>query len=401
MRLSTGRIITTHVGSLPRPSKLETMLIRRDHGKKLDPQAFKTEVKKALDYVVAAQLDSGIDVGNDGEEPRVGFQTYVPQRMSGFGGVSQRKMLTDMVKFPKYAEMFSARTWSAEKERPKVWNAPQAKTKVRYEKGLKDIKFELDAFDAALKRKKAKGAFLETFVTAAAPGIISTTMLRAEDNPDYPTERDYVIDLAREMKKEYDYIVSRGHILQLDAPDLAMERQFMFQGRPLKEFLKRVELHIEAMNIALADIPREKSRLHVCYGNWDGPHLDDIELEPLLPLLYKAKVGALSLSCANPRHLHDWRAIKKHKLPAEMALMPGLIDVTTNYLEHPVVVADRIAKWVKVVGDRERILAATDCGFGTFAAYTFVAEDVCWAKLKMLSEGAALASKRLWGKKAA
>jgi 5-methyltetrahydropteroyltriglutamate--homocysteine methyltransferase len=206
-----------------------------------------------------------------------------------------------------------------------------------------------------------------------------------------------VIDVARELKKEYDYIVAQGHVLQLDAPDLAMERQFMFQGRPLKEFLERVELHVEAMNIALADIPKEKSRLHVCYGNWDGPHIDDVDLEPLLPLLYKAKVGALSLSCANPRHQHDWRAIKKHKLPAGMVLLPGVIDVTTNYLEHPEVVADRICQWVEVVGDRERVIASTDCGFGTFAAFTFVAEDVCWAKLKMLSDGARLASGRLWG----
>ena len=397
MKLSTDRILTTHVGSMPRPERLERMLIQREKGDPIDQAEFETEVSNAVDWVVERQLESGIDIGNDGEEPRVGFQTYVPQRMSGFGGESQRNILTDMVKFPKYAEMFTTRTWSATKERPNIFNAPQAKTKVTYQEDLADLKFELDAFAASLGRMQSKGAFVETFVNAACPGIISTTMLRDEDNPDYRTDRDYVLDLGREMKKEYDYIVAQGHLLQLDAPDLAMERQFMFQGRPLNEFLERAELHIEAMNLALADIPPEKVRLHVCYGNWDGPHIDDIELEPLLPILYKARVGALSLSCSNPRHQHDHKALKKNPLPDTMVLLPGVIDVTTNYLEHPEVVADRICQFVDVVGDRERVIASTDCGFGTFAGFTFVAEDVVWAKLEMLSEGARMATKRLWG----
>ncbi len=397
MKLSTDRILTTHVGSMPRPERLEQLLIQREKGVSFDQAEFVTEVNNAVDWVVAKQLENGIDIGNDGEEPRVGFQTYVPERMSGFGGESQRNLLTDMVRFPKYAEMFTTRTWSATKERPNIFNAPQAKTKVSYQEDMTDLKFELDTFAASLGRMQSKGAFAETFVNAACPGIISTTMLRAEDNPDYPTDRDYVLDLGREMKKEYDYIIAQGHLLQLDAPDLAMERQFMFQNRPLDEFLERAELHIEAMNLALADIPPEKVRLHVCYGNWDGPHIDDIELEPLLPVLYEAKVGALSLSCCNPRHQHDYKALKKNPLPDGMVLLPGVIDVTTNYLEHPEVVADRICQFVDVVGDRERVIASTDCGFGTFAGFSFVAEDVVWAKLEMLSEGAKMASKRLWG----
>lgn len=173
----------------------------------------------------------------------------------------------------------------------------------------------------------------------------------------------------------------------------------MFQGRPLKEFLERIELHVEAINLAVADIPQNKVRLHVCYGNWDGPHLDDVDLKPLLPILYRAKVGALSLACANPCHQHDFKTLKKNKLPAGMILLPGVIDVTTNYLEHPEVVADRICQWVDVVGDRERVVASTDCGFGPFAGFTFVAEDVVWAKLQMLRDGAKLASEQLWGRK--
>ena len=395
MLTSDDRMLTTHAGSLPRPLALEELLIRREQGAAIDQGAFEQAVADGIDWVVARQLESGVDIGSDGEESRVGFQTYVPQRMSGFGGESRRKMLTDMVKFPGYAAMFTERTWSRDKERPKVWNAPQAQTAVRYEPDLADVSFELAQFEASLER--SDGAFAETFVTAASPGIVSTTMLRADDNPDYPRDEDYVMALGHELKKEYDAIVAAGHLLQIDAPDLAMERQFMFQDRPLDEFLERVALHIRALNVAVADIPAEKVRLHVCFGNWDGPHIDDCDLAPLLPLLYEARVGALSIACANPRHQHEWKAIKANPPPRPMILIPGVIDVTTNYLEHPEVVADRICLYAEVMGDARRVIAGTDCGFSTFASYQFVADDVVWAKLRMLADGAALATRRLWG----
>jgi 5-methyltetrahydropteroyltriglutamate--homocysteine methyltransferase len=397
MRASDERILTTHVGSLPRLPELDALLIRRDHGKEIDPAKFASAVDGSLDYVIERQISAGIDVGSDGEQPRVSYMTYVPQRMSGFAGISQRKQLMDMVRFPKYAEMYTKRIWSGGEDQPKILNCPQATAKVRYDPELRDARFELDAFDRALARGQTKANFAETFVTAISPGMISVVNLRADDNSAYPTDRDYVIDLAREMKKEYELIVSGGHLLQLDAPDLAMERQFMFQDRPLGEFLERVELHVEAINIAVADIPRDRVRLHVCFGNWDGPHIDDIELGSILPLVYRAKIGGLSLSCANPRHQHEYKAVKRYPPPPEILLLPGVIDVTTNYLEHPEVVADRICQWVDVVGDRERVVACTDCGFGTFAAFAFVAEDVVWAKLRMLTEGAKRASERLWG----
>ena len=397
MKHSQNRIVTTHVGSLPRLERLDELLIRADHGRPVDPAEFEAEVGRSLDYVVAKQLRAAVDIGSDGEQPRVSYMTYVPQRMSGFSGVSNRKQLMDMVRFPKYAQMYMKRTWSGREDQPKILNCPQATGKVRYDPKARDAKFELDAFGAALDRGRAAGQFGETFVTAISPGMISVVNLRAENNPAYPTDRDYVLDLAREMRTEYELIVSRGHLLQLDAPDLAMERQFTYQDRPMSEFLDRVELHIEAINLALENIPREKVRLHVCFGNWDGPHVDDIELAPILPLVYQAKVGALSLSCANPRHQHEHKAVKANPPPPEMLLMPGVIDVTTNYIEHPEVVADRICQWVDAVGDRERIIASTDCGFGTFAAFAFVAEDVVWAKLGALAEGAKVATKRLWG----
>jgi 5-methyltetrahydropteroyltriglutamate--homocysteine methyltransferase len=396
MKTSDHRILTTHVGSLPRLPQLDSLLIRRDHDKAVDPHEFATAVDRSLDYVIERQLKSEIDVGSDGEQPRVSYMTYVPERMSGFSGVSQRKQLMDMVRFPKYAEMYTKRTWHGGEDQPRILDCPQATGKITYDPQLRDARFELEAFARSLTRNKTNGAFVETFVTAISPGMVSVVNLRAEDNRAYLTDRDYVLDLARELKKEYELIVSQGHLLQLDAPDLAMERQFMFQDRPLRDFLERVELHVEAINIAVADIPRDRIRLHVCFGNWDGPHIDDIELGPILPLVYKAKIGGLSISCANPRHQHEHKAVKKAPPPPEIVLLPGVIDVTSNYLEHPEVVADRICQWVDAVGDRERVIASTDCGFGTFAAFSFVAEDVVWAKLATLSEGSKRATARLW-----
>jgi 5-methyltetrahydropteroyltriglutamate--homocysteine methyltransferase len=396
MKSSQDRILTTHAGSLPRTDKLAKLLIERDNDVPVDESELRREVEGATDWVVRQQLDSGVDIGNDGEEARVGFQTYAAVRLSGWGGVSPRKGMTDIVKFPKYGEMLSKRLARPGELTAKLFNCFQCQRAVRYQPDLADAKMELQSFSKSIER--APGKFVETFVTAASPGIITTTFLRDDNNPDYKTDKDYVYGVAREMKKEYEYIVSQGHILQLDAPDLAMERSFMFQGQPLRDFLDRIEIHIDAINLALQEIPPEKVRLHVCFGNWDGPHIDDVELEPLLPIIYRAKVGALSIACANPRHQHDWKTLKKNPLPKGMILIPGVVDVTTNYLEHPEVVADRIELFVDVMdGDRSRVIAGTDCGFSTIAGYTMVAEDVVWAKLKALSDGAKIASKRLWG----
>ncbi len=397
MKRSEDRILTTHTGSLPRSEKLSDLLLRVELGRDLDPVELKREVRSSIDYVVKKQLESGITVGNDGEQPRVGFSTYVPQRMSGFGGESRLEDgLSDLKKFPKYAEMYHRRFSNPIIDEPSIFYAPQAVGKLKYDDSLSEVRAELDAFSNALERQSKEGTFEETFMTAVSPGSVTTTMLRADNNPYYPSDIEYVLAVAKEMKKEYEYIVSRGHILQLDAPDLAMERQIMFQDRPLNEFLDRVELHVEALNVALENIPRDRARLHVCWGNWDGPHVDDVDIEPLLPLLYQVKVGALSMPFANPRHQHHYKVFKKIPLPESMILIPGVIDVTTNYVEHPEVVADRICQFVDVLGDRSRVIAGCDCGFGTFVNYTFVAEDVCWAKLSTLSNGAKIATDRLW-----
>ena len=388
MKASDERILTTHAGSLPRTAALTDLLIRREQGKPFDQAEFDREVDRALDLAVGKQLACGIDIGSDGEMPRIGFSTYVAERMSGFGGESRRNTPTDMIKFPDFAA-FLGRQIGTSENLARVWNAPQALGAVRYDETLSGVAAECDAFARSLARQPT--GFEDVFMTAASPGIVTTTLLRAEDNPVYAADRDYVMGVARELKKEYDYVVSQGHILQIDAPDLAMERVIMFGERPLGDFLERVELHVEAMNLALADIPPEKVRLHVCWGNWQGPHQDDVPVEELLPILYRAKVGALSIPLGNPRHEHETAAFKKLPLPDDMVFIPGVIDVTTNYLEHPELVANRICAAVEAIGERSRVIAGTDCGFGTFASYEFVANDVAWGKLGALVEGAAIA----------
>jgi 5-methyltetrahydropteroyltriglutamate--homocysteine methyltransferase len=291
-----------------------------------------------------------------------------------------------MREFPDFAKIMQRR----DVMRAKVFNAPQAIAEVQYEDlsaARKECALATRCMDAAARQ------FTERFMTAASPGIICTTMLNAY----YETHERYVFAVAEQMRKEYEYIVSQGFVLQLDAPDLAMERTFLYQDRSIQEFQKIVELHIAAMNAAIKNIPADRVRLHVCWGNYDGPHNHDVPLEDILPILYQAKVGALSLEMSNPRHQHEYKVLKKQKLPDSMLLIPGVIDSTTNYIEPAEVVADRICQVVDAVGDRSRILAGSDCGFGTFAGWEMVAEGVVWAKLKACSEGAALATQRLWG----
>jgi 5-methyltetrahydropteroyltriglutamate--homocysteine methyltransferase len=400
MQPNEDRLLTTHVGSLPRSKALLEMLVAINDGEEVDREAFRRQVASDTDAVIRAQLDAGIDVGCDGELPRIGFSFYVKDRMTGFGGTSLRGTLSDFARFPGYSELKLGSSAVVDDEKDltqtaTMYETPAAVAAVEYDPELAAVKEEMELFGEALERTSSHGQFKETFVTAATPGIITTTLIRSEDNPAYPTDREYVMDMARGLKQEYEHIVSQGHTLQLDAPDLAMERQIMFQDRPLSEFLERVELHIEAINLAIADIPKDRVRLHVCWGNYDGPHVDDVELREVLPLLYEANVGALSLPTGNPRHLHDWKVLRDHPVPDDMLLIAGVIDVTTNYVEHPEVVADRLVQFGEVI-DPRRLIACTDCGFSTFAGYVMVAEDVAWTKLKALSDGAALASERLF-----
>jgi 5-methyltetrahydropteroyltriglutamate--homocysteine methyltransferase len=387
MNLSRDRILSTHVGSLPRNATLTDLLVRREAGEAVDGALLAGEMDKAVADVVARQKAAGVDIGNDGEQQRVGFQTYVPERMSGFGGESKRPRPRDLNDFPEIAEMQRLRFPNRSRNR----NAPQAVADVKY--------LDTAAIDAELARFKraSAGAFAETFMTAPSPGIIATTMVNAY----YDSYRAYLEALAREMKHEYRAIHDAGLVLQIDAPDLAMARSVNFQEQSDAEFQTICEMQVDAINQGIEGIPRDRVRLHCCWGNYDGPHLHDIPLAKILPILLQAEVGALSIEFANPRHAHEYQVFKSVPLPKDMILLPGVIESTSNIVEHPEVVARRIEEAVAAVGDRERVVASTDCGFGTFAGREYVVSAVVWKKLEALRAGADIASARLWGRRSA
>lgn len=395
MKHSDGRILTTHSGSLPRPRRLLELLLDRNEGVGVDPRAFREAALDGIDAVVTRQLGAGVDIGGDGELPRIGFNIYVKDRMRGFGGRTERKPFADFVQFPGYRELRTGTVGSDVVQRALAVraDAPAAVDAIAYDETLTGVREELELFESALTR--AGRSFAETFVSAASPGNVSTAMSLAEGNPAYATEEEYVFGVADALKHEYEAIVAAGHVLQIDAPDLAMERQIKFQDEPLDVFLSRAEVHVEAINRALEGIPPERVRLHVCWGNWDGPHVGDVDAADVLPIVYGANVGAFGIPCANPRHQHEWKRFRELPLPDDALLIAGVIDVTTNYVEHPEVVADRLCQFAEVI-EPTRLIASTDCGFSTFAGYTMVADDVVWAKLATLARGAEMASSRLF-----
>ena len=390
MIFSRDRILTTHVGSLPRNEKLSDLLMAQEEEKSYDAKLLADEMDKAVRHVVTEQMNAGIDIGNDGEQCRIGFQTYVPQRMSGFAGVSKRRRGREFEEFPELLAYLMRRFPQQTKGQHA---APEAQQDIKY-RDLKPITEETARFNRIAGEL---GAFSERFMTAASPGIISTTMLNAH----YDSHDAYLDALAREMGKEYQAVHKAGMILQIDAPDLAMDRTMMYRDLSDSDFVKRCERHVAAINKGIVGIPRDRVRLHVCYGNWEGPHIHDIPLEKILPALYAAKVGALTIEFSNPRHAHEYAAFKKHPLPKDMILIPGVVETTSNFVEHPEVVARRIEEAVAAVGDRERVIASTDCGFGTFTKREWVIEPVVWLKLKSIRQGADIASARLWGRKVA
>ncbi len=385
MRRSAERILCTHVGSLPRQRQLSDLLIDAENGAQVDTDQLRELAAAGVAECVEQQLAAGIDIINDGEQPRVGFQTYVAQRLEGFDGASERDPFQDFAAHPDFAALWTNRGMVVSK----VFDAAMAQNEVKY-KDLGPAINECDLFDEALAN--ASSAPTECFMTAASPGIVCTTLR----NNFYETHEAYVRAVAREMAKEYELIHSRGYLLQLDCPDLAMERHGMFQNHTIKEFQAAVALHVEAINDAVRNIPAERIRLHICWGNYDGPHDYDVALEDILPIINDANVGAYSIEFANPRHQHEYAALKKYPLKDDALLIPGIIDSTVNYIEHPEVVCNRILEAVEAIGERERIIAGVDCGFGTFAGWEMVAPSVMWAKFAALNAGAELASQKLW-----
>jgi 5-methyltetrahydropteroyltriglutamate--homocysteine methyltransferase len=382
------RILTTHTGSLPRGEPLGSMLIDQEQGEPVSERKLGAEIDKRVAHVLKKQAEVGIDIANDGEQGRVGFQTYLMQRMSGFGGVSKRPYGKEFLEFPQFTERMMQRI----PKTGKVFDAPQAIDEIRYLGTTL-----LDAEIARLQRLAAShgSRFADRFMNAPSPGIVACTMLNAY----YDSQEAYLDAIARELCIEYRRVVDAGFMLQIDAPDLAMERVLLYQDLSDAEFAKTVELHVAALNKALEGIPRERVRLHVCWGNWEGPHNHDVDMDVLLPALYEARVGGLGLEFANPRRQHEVAAITKRALPDHLTLVAGVIDSKSNFIEHPEVVAQRLEAVVRAVGDPQRVVAGVDCGFGTFVGWEWVTEDVVWAKLKSLHEGAELASSRVFGQR--
>lgn len=385
MQRSTNRFLTTHAGSLPRTDELVGLQVAQSRGEQVDESRLRAAIHSSTQTVIDRQLQAGVDIGNNGEQSRESFFTYVQHRMSGFGGVSTRPAFADMVRYPSWLRL----KLPGYQHGVNLSRAPQAQAEVKYtNRGPLDD--ELAQFDTLLAGRSP--TFVETFVTAPSPGIIAAAMQDV-----YYHDLDAYIDaLGRALKTEYDAIHAAGHVLQLDCPDLAMERHTYFAEKSDAQFIAFIDRVIATIGHALADVPKDRVRMHVCWGNYNGPHDADVPLATILPSLIRANVGALMLSMANPRHAHEYRLLTKQAIPNGMLVIAGVIDTTTHYVEHPEVVADRLERVTEALGDPSRIIAGTDCGFDTAAGFRDVAEDVVWAKLEALSEGARIASNRLF-----
>ena len=387
MRRSEERILTTHTGSLPRPAELTRLYARRARGESVDEAALAAAGRRALGRVVPRQIAAGVDIGNNGEQQREGFFLYLRHRLSGFGGSWRRSPRGDVERYPIFKEVMQRQL--AGKDAVSNFAPPKAVGEVRYlDRALVDG--ECRDFRAALDA--AGAGFIEPFLTAPSPGIVASAVL----NEHYAGEEAYLAALGAALKVEYDAIVGHGFLLQLDCPDLALERHVSYMDRPLGDFLAFVERVVAAINAALADVPRERVRMHVCWGNYEAPHDCDVPLAEIWPLLRQTKVGAFVLPFANPRHAHEVRCLERLPLAEDQLIVAGVIDSLTNFVEHPEVVAERIERVARAVGDPRRVIAGTDCGFDTSAGMGRVAEDVVWAKLRSLSDGARLASARLF-----
>jgi len=388
MQHSTDRILTTHAGSLPRPRSLTALHTARYAGTTIEEAVLEQAVEEATRTIIAKQIKAGIDIVNNGELGRESFFTYVQHRMTGFGGVSTRPIMADLTRYPGSLER--RRQAMGMEERVDLLKAPKAIAAISY---VSAAPIEQECRQLKRLLGETEGSFSEAFISSPSPGIIAAAM----QNEHYEDLEAYVNAVAEALRTEYATIVAGGFLLQIDAPDLALERHTLFQDKPLADFLAFVRIVVAAINKALMGIPREQVRLHVCWGNYEGPHDCDVPLEDIWPDISKINAGAVLLSMANPRHAHEYHCFEDPAFLGDKLLVSGVIDTTTNYVEHPQVVADRIERIAKAVGDPRRIIAGTDCGFETAAGSNMVIEEVVWAKLKSLAEGAAIASKRLLG----
>ena len=388
MQRSERRILTTHAGSLPRPAELTRLFALRARGEAVDETEIERAGRAAVRASVKKQIENGLDVIDDGEQSRESFVLYMRHRLTGLGGVGSRPLHADLDAYPQYKAAFQSRVTSADKVSNRT-HLPKAIGAISYVDPSM-IEAECADFRAALAAQQGK--YTEAFLTAPSPGIIAAIV----QNEHYDTFERYLDALAAALRVEYEAIARNGFLLQLDCPDLALERHTSYRDRPLADFVAFVESVVAAINKAVTNIPREKIRLHVCWGNYEGPHDQDVALADILPAILKAKAGAIFFPFANPRHAHEFRVLEKTPLASDQLLIAGVIDTLTNFVEHPEVVADRIERIAGAIGDPRRVLAATDCGFDTSAGMGRVTEDVVWAKLRALKQGAQLASQRLF-----
>jgi len=383
MQTSQDRILTSHVGSLPRPELVADGLFAREReAPDFDAARFAAVVTDAVLTVVSRQVEIGIDVVSDGEMSKISYATYVKDRLTGFDGDSPRRAPQDLEAFPGFLARQARAGGTPSYRRPMCVGPIAVKAEAPLQADLSNMARAVEAAQPT-----------EAFLNAASPGVIALF----QPNSWYPTQDAYLEALAAAMKSEYDAIVSAGFILQIDSPDLGLGRHMMFKDLPEADYIKACDAHLEALNAALADIPRARVRMHVCWGNYEGPHHCDAPFDTVFALARKAKVGALLFEAANPRHAHEWTWFEDHALPDDLVIIPGVIDSTTNFIEHPELVAQRIERFAGLVG-RDRVIAGTDCGFGTFAGFGAVEAEIAWAKLAALAEGAAIATDRLWGR---
>jgi 5-methyltetrahydropteroyltriglutamate--homocysteine methyltransferase len=380
MQVSQNRILTTHVGSLPRSQAVVDVVFGREEGTETDPAHGDEIIRAAVEEIVRRQSDAGIDAVSDGELSKISYATYIKDRLTGFGGESHREPAQDLLDFPGVLRRRHEAGTRSEASPPRCIG----------EVGVKDMQ-PLETDLANLRRAVDLIRPVDAFMNSAAPGVIALF----QPNDFYPSHEKYVEALGEAMRPEYEGVVEAGFLLQIDSPDIGMGRHTIFRDQSDDEYLRLANLHIEVLNHALRNIDKSSVRLHVCWGNYEGPHHHDVPMELVLPIALKANAGALLFESSNPRHAHEWTVFRDTKIPDDLILVPGVIDSTTNFIEHPQLIAQRICRFADIVG-RERVIAGTDCGFGTFADHGTVDADVVFAKLSALGEGARIASAELW-----
>ncbi|MGE0037300.1 MAG: cobalamin-independent methionine synthase II family protein [Xanthobacteraceae bacterium] len=380
MQRSTERFLTTHTGSLPRPDDLIRMMYAKEEGVPVDPAALAARVKSAVAEVVVKQVKAGVDVVNDGEMSKPSYATYVKDRLAGFGGTGNTFVYQDLADFPVLAKRVFGDPGRSRRKTP-ACNGPIA---VRDPAAAREDAANLTA---ALAQTPAT----EAFMSAASPGVVSLFFR----NDYYPSQEAYLFAIADAMRAEYETVAAAGIVLQIDCPDLAMGRHIQYADLSLDEFRKRAAMHIEALNHALSNIPPERLRIHLCWGNYEGPHHYDVPLASIIDLVFKARPQAISFEAANPRHAHEWTVFETVRLPEGRVLIPGVIESKSNFIEHPELIAQRIGRYAKLVG-RENVIAGSDCGYGTWVGQAAVDPDVVWAKMAAMADGARIATRAFW-----